>query len=233
MSLKNITLIMLCSLVMSGCASTHPDIVPPGRQPVSSKTEKALSLGIIGSGLLLEYLADTNAERKLAKDIAEFGFKAFASQSSAGISSAVYREHVANQKAKFVSEEDYLAACIHAVKRVNIETYEYNATLEKHLGEVEEFVTSVNNRAEKGHISKIEFEQARQKVQQVRDEAEHRLQRARDEILIQREVRKREEKQLQSHLAELDAQIEQLEQSAAELDSTIKILAAMQQTMKL
>lgn len=149
------------------------------------------------------------------------------------IGGLVYANHVANLKAQYASEEDYLDACIAAAENVNRETQQYNASLEREIKdqeqEVDRLVKAYNNR----QVTKAALKKKQQSLQTDLDEAQKRLQRAKDEIVIQREVLRREQGKSQAQLAKLDGKIKQLEQSVAELEQTTNHLAAIQQRMSI
>jgi len=152
------------------------------------------------------------------------------------IGGAAYGEHVANKKEEYVRQEDYLDACIAEAQRVNEETRQYNAALESEISDLDQEVNRLVNLYNSKQITKTELEKEQEIVQAKLDEAEGKLQRARDEVFIQREVLKREkEGQSPDHgrLAKLEAQIEELEQTVAELDEQTQALASINDRMSI
>jgi hypothetical protein len=144
-----------------------------------------------------------------------------------------YATHVANLKAQYVKEEDYLDACIASAEKVNQETRQYNAYLESEIRDQEQEVDRLIDAYNSKQVTKTELKKKQQSLQASLNEAEKKLQRARDEIVIQREVLRREQGQSQARLAALNAKIKQLEQSVAELEQTTEHLAAINQKMSI
>lgn len=152
------------------------------------------------------------------------------------IGGAAYGDHVANKKAEYVTQEDYLNACIAEAARVNEETRQYNAALRGDIVDLDEEVSRLVNLYNNKQITKSDLRKEQKTVQAKLDEAETRLQRARDEALIQREVLQREQKGEsadQERLAKLEAEIESLEQTAAELDEQAQALASINDRMSI
>jgi uncharacterized protein YcfJ len=149
------------------------------------------------------------------------------------IGGAVYGNHVANKKEEYATTEDYLDACILEAQKVNEETRQYNAALEGEVQDLDQEVTRLMNLYNDKQIAKTDLEEEQEIVQAKLDEAETQLQRARDEVLIQREVLKREEGQSEEKLVELEAQIGELEQTIAELDEQTESLASINDRMSI
>lgn len=146
-----------------------------------------------------------------------------------GLLGGVYGNHVAHKKARYANEEDYLNACIDSARSVQQETCSYNEALKKEIvgldAEVEQLVAKYNRK----QIQKTALLGEKKKVDTTLAETEKKLQRAKDEVTIQKEVLAKEKNQSKDKLAELEGEIKNLEGTIAELEGQTKALASINQ----
>ncbi|MEE4356116.1 MAG: hypothetical protein V2I97_06570 [Desulfococcaceae bacterium] len=139
----------------------------------------------------------------------------------------LYGDHVANKKKQYAKDEDYLNACIASARQVNSQTRQYNASLKNQISylnsEVNKMVAMYNSRK----IRKADLQKEKNKVLAKHTEAQKTLQRAKDEVAIQREVMNREKGKSQAELAQLNNEVRSLEKSVAELEQQTETLASM------
>jgi hypothetical protein len=107
--------IVVLALVASGCATMSDS--------TRTKTEGA-AVGAGGGALLGALIGGLVGGRDGALLGAAIGAGA------GGLTGYAYGAHVAKQKEKYASEEDWLDACVASAEKVNRETMAYNAALE-------------------------------------------------------------------------------------------------------
>ncbi len=150
-----------------------------------------------------------------------------------GIAGYAYGNHVANKKEEYANTEDYLNACIASAQKTNLETQRYNAKL---INEVKSLNDEANLMVAQYHRQEIEKAELRRKSQEVQAqfaEAQGQLRKTNDEITLQKSVLARERANVPADAAKLDHEISKLQQSAAELESQTRALAAINQQLRL
>ncbi len=146
----------------------------------------------------------------------------------------VYGNHVANKKAQYASQEDYLNACIASARQVNNETRQYNASLRTEISRLNQEIDLLVAKNRQNRSYRNQLARKREEVQQKQTDANNRLQRAQDEVAIQKEVLSREKGGGSSNeVRALDQEIARLEQTARELESQTQALAAIDQKARI
>jgi len=202
---KSITSILLATLFvgMTGCAGT-----------IDQSATEGMAIGAI-VGAIVGYAQDGEEGAKKGAIIG----------AAAGmIGGAAYGNHVANQRARFKSEEAYLNACTAQAQTVNSETRTYNTTLQ---GQIRSLSTEVNQmvRAYKQkELSRSQLVRKKQEIDAQLAWTRTKLDRVRDELVIQKTVYRRQKNQSQTRLAKLNNQIRELENNVATLEQETRNL---------
>ncbi len=216
--LKHVTSILVIMALCAGCAGTMNGTSSneKGKTTAKSAAEGGLLGAIVGAAV--GYAVDGEEGAKKGALIgAGIGI----------IGGAAYGNHVANKRAEFESEEAYLNACIAQAEQINRNTRQYNTYLSTQIQSLRVEIARLERAKQQGQLKRTELADKQKEVQTHLAQSQKKLQRARDEIAIQREVYKREEEQSQAQLASLDKEIEELEQTVADLETETTALASL------
>lgn len=142
---------------------------------------------------------------------------------ASGIISGLYCNHVADKKAQYASEQQYLKDCIGSARSVNYEVRQYNALLSKKVSSLNREINALKH--QRAH-KKYKLEQIKSKLKNESKSAAQTLVTAESELKIQREVRRREQGQSRVQLAKLDKEINTLNSNVALLNRQIDALAS-------
>ena len=135
-----------------------------------------------------------------------------------------YGNHVANKKAKYASQEDYLDACIAAASNMNNQVASYNQSLANDIAKLKQQNAALaSSGAQKSQ--KLAHKQA---IASKRQQANKNLARVTDEIRIQSTVLQNERKASQARISQLNAQIANLKKQKASLQGMSNQLASME-----
>jgi uncharacterized protein YcfJ len=148
-----------------------------------------------------------------------------------GVGGAAVGVHVANQKSKFASQEDYLDACINSAHQTNQQTAQYNASLAKDIRKLDRQTADLKTRYNKKKVSKATMAKRRKVVQAKLKEAKGQLAHINNEIQIQQQVLAKEKGKAPAHLAKLNQELARLRATAAELERKTSQLAAIDNRM--
>ena len=140
---------------------------------------------------------------------------------------ALYGDHVANQKQKYVTEEDYIHACITSVRQVTNDTMAYNQELGREMAPLTTEVEDALVAYDQYRIQAEELLRTRDKVGAKLGEASHKLENAQSELTIQRQTVERERHIMKTSLEPLEAEIRQLEAAVSELETRIHALESL------
>jgi hypothetical protein len=135
--------------------------------------------------------------------------------------------HVANQKAKYANDEDYLDAVIANARQVNEETKQYNAYLDNEIQKLDQETALLVRQYNQKKITKVALNNEKAKLEAKLAESEKVLQAVKNELAIQKRVLKEEQGQSQAQLNALQAQIVELERHKAELEQQVDTLASI------
>ncbi len=215
--MKRIVSLVVLIAFVAGCG------VVPMTDRERTVTESALLGGAAGAALGA-YLGDR------LKDDPVLG--AFIGGWLGMLGGGLYGQHVANQKNNFVGQEEYLDGCIREAQKVNTQTRHYNASLKNDIYSIEQEASRLRSQYNQGLVQRSALKAKQEEVDQKFEEAVKQLRRTSDEILIQKEVRRREAYASQQKLAEMDAEIAQLEQSAEELAQSTDALASISRRVR-
>jgi len=134
------------------------------------------------------------------------------------IGGAAYGNHVANKKAQYAKQEDYLNACIIHSRQVNNETVNYNIALRQDITRLSQQNDQLMAQYRAGRASKKQMTAQKLLIASRRSEANQKLQTVSDEISIQTTVMEREKApQMQSDIESLRGQKSQLESQVNDL----------------
>lgn len=214
---KSIMGMLLAALVLSGCANMSDG--------TRTKTE-ATALGA-GGGALLGGLIGALAG---GSDAAWVG--AAVGAGVGGIAGYVYGSHVAREKAKYASQEDWLDACIDSAEKVNRENRAYNAALEKEVRTLAAETDTLAAVYARKKVRKSALTREKKKIDAKLAEAEKTLKRSHFELENQKVALTDARKSGKSRQAgELDREISELKATIAELEGHTESLASMSARM--
>jgi hypothetical protein len=143
------------------------------------------------------------------------------------LAGAVYGTHVANQKAKFASEEDYLDAVIASAHQINNETRQYNASLAKEINDFDSDTTQLVRQYNQKLISKKILEDKQNVVVAKLSEAEAQLKKVKNELNSQSKVLNQVQDQSSSQVAQWNSEIAELMKNRSALEEQVTKLAAI------
>jgi uncharacterized protein YcfJ len=101
-----------------------------------------------------------------------------------GVAGYAYGSHVANEKAKYARQEDWLNACIANARKVNAETRAYNSKLSRKIAETKRLVRLYKEKK----ISKAKLRAQKAMIDKERKVANEMLKKAQYEIKAQQKV---------------------------------------------
>ena len=135
-----------------------------------------------------------------------------------------YGSHVANKKARYASQEDYLDACIAAAGNMNQQVASYNQSLANDIAKLKQQNAALaSSGAQKSQ--KLAYKKT---VAAKHQEANKNLARVTDEIRIQSTVLQNESKASQAKISQLNSQIANLKQQKASLQTMSNQLASIE-----
>lgn len=147
-----------------------------------------------------------------------------------GLGGYAYGDHVARQKEKYASTEDWLDACIASAEQTNNEVQAYNAQL---AGEIQQFkneVAALKAQHQKKQQNQEALLAKKAEIDAALAKAQEQLKKAQQELESQRyavaEVQDLEGGAAGDNAAILDQKIAQLEESIAQLQNHTTSLAA-------
>jgi hypothetical protein len=149
-----------------------------------------------------------------------------------GAAGYVYGTHVANQKEKYASREDWLDACIANVAKVNQETREYNIQLARDIHILETEATRLREDYNKRIVQKSALLEEKEKMEVKLAMAKEKLELARYEKENQEKVLA-EAKQTGSnvYVKDFEVKIAELTSCIDELEKQTAVLASLSQDM--
>jgi uncharacterized protein YcfJ len=140
--------------------------------------------------------------------------------------------HVANQKAKYAKEEDWLDACIASAEKVNEETRQYNLQLAADITTLEEETQSLAAQYEQQKVNKRALRREKKRLDVKIAEAEKQLKRTRFELENQEKaLADARANNKTEHAERLDGEIQKLKKQIAELEGHTNTLASMSKRM--
>jgi len=149
-----------------------------------------------------------------------------------GLAGFAYGDHVAKEKKKYASQEDWLDACIVSVEKMNAETEEYNRNLATELKTLKKEVASLNSGYEKKKVEKSALAQKKKDIDTRLAESNKQLDMARFELENQEMVAKESKEGGNTPQSQaLDKEIAQLKKSIGELEEKTTTLASLSSSM--
>ena len=149
-----------------------------------------------------------------------------------GAAGYAYGTHVANQKEKYASREDWLDACIANVEKVNNETREYNIQLARDIRILEIETAQLRADYNKRIIHKSALQEEKEKIEVKLAQVKEKLDLARYEKENQEKVLA-EAKQTGSnvYVKDFEMKIAELTSYIVELENQTAALASLSQDM--
>jgi hypothetical protein len=214
---KTVLWMVMAALALSGCANMSDG--------TRTKTE-ATALGA-GGGALLGGLIGALAG---GSDAAWVG--AAVGAGVGGVAGFAYGTHVAKEKAKYASQEDWLDACIHSAEKVNRENRAYNAALEKEIRVLAAETDSLAAVYAQKKVRKSALAKEKKKIDAKLAEADKALERSTFELENQKSALADARKSGESpQVDQLDREIAELKATIAELEGHTESLASMSARM--
>ena len=149
-----------------------------------------------------------------------------------GAAGLAYGDHVAKQKEKYASQEDWLDACIASAEKVNSETRTYNEKLAADLKSLKKEVADLNKGYKKKKVEKSALVAKKKAIDDRLAESNKQLEVARFELENQ-EAAAKDDGNAGSTAKEqaLNKEIAQLKQSISELEQKTTTLASLSASM--
>lgn len=149
-----------------------------------------------------------------------------------GAAGLAYGDHVAKQKEKYASQEDWLDACIASAEKTNAETEAYNQKLAADLKGLKQQVADLNKGYKKKKVEKSELIAKKKTIDTRLEESNKQLELARFELENQEAVAKDGGNKGNGAKEEaLNKEIAQLKQSISELEEKTTTLASLSASM--
>ncbi len=209
---KALITICLISLVVSGCAGTSSS---DGERTRQEGTAVGAGAGAAIGALLGQIIGgDTGSTVAGAAIGAGIG----------GLFGHAYGNHVAQEKAKYAGEEDWLDACIASAEKMNQETRDYNRQLAQQLEALQKETTALHN-------SKLSKQEKHKALVAKKNEVDNNLKEARQKLNLAKFELENQQQVAQDSTGkrsqELNDEIRQLEKSIAELEEKTTTLASL------
>ncbi|WP_319576592.1 glycine zipper domain-containing protein [uncultured Desulfobacter sp.] len=209
----SIILIFAMCLSMAGCATT-------GSSDAQRTRNEGTAVGL-GAGALLGGLAGVliGGDSKGALIGAAIGAAA------GGAAGYAYGDHVASQKTKYASEEDWLDQCIASARQVNQETLAYNNQLRTDIAQLDAETQRLEKKYAARQASKKTLLAEKTRIDSAIKTTDEKLARARFELDSQKQAvvqvkensSKDETQALDMEIAKLEGLIKDLEQHSEDL----------------
>jgi archaellum component FlaC len=211
---------MLCVvLVMSGCANIKDD----GTRTRTEGAGTGAVIGAVAGGLLGQLIGgDTKGTLVGAAIGAAVG----------GAGGYAYGNHVANQKAKYAQEEDWLDACVAQARQKNQEIVAYNKDLSQQIRTLQQETAALKkqHKDKKTRVAKLKKKKAA--TDSLLEATNKELASANQELEAQQSVRGEAEKSGKGDfVVTLDSEIAQLKGNIKELEKRTEELASMSASM--
>ena len=141
-----------------------------------------------------------------------------------GVAGYAYGSHVANEKAKYARQEDWLNACISSARKVNNDTRNYNAKLSRKIADTKRLVSLYKQ----NKISKSQLRAQKNLIDQERKTANEMLKNAQNELKAQQGVLRDAKKMgKQAEAARLEKEISIMEKENRTLKNQTNTLASL------
>lgn len=217
---RSILAVILCGvLAMGGCANIKDD----GTRTRAEGAGTGAVIGAVAGGVLGQIIGgDTKGTLVGAAIGAAIG----------GAGGYAYGNHVANQKAKYAQEEDWLDACIAQARQKNQEIVAYNQDLTRQIDKLKKETASLRKqyKNKKTRVAKLKDKKAA--TDSLLEAANKELASAKQELEAQQSVRAEAEKSGKGDfVVTLDSEIAQLKGNIKELEKRTDELASMSASM--
>jgi|GEM_PF-915180 len=209
----SIILIFVMCFSMAGCTTT-------GSSDAQRTRNEGTAVGV-GAGALLGGLTGAFIDDDSKGGLIGAGIGAAAG----GVVGYAYGDHVASQKAKYVSEEDWLDQCIASARHVNQETLVYNNQLRTDIAQLDAKTKALEKKYTAGQVSKKVLLAEKKRIDSIIKTTDVKLARARFELDSQKQVvvqvkeknSKDETQALDTEIARLEGSIKEMEQHSENL----------------
>lgn len=149
-----------------------------------------------------------------------------------GLAGYAYGTHVASQKEKYASEEDWLDECIASARKVNQDTAAYNQSLGEQLKALDAETARLAAAYEKKQVEAASLEAEKEKIETAQKEAAEKLKRAKFELESQQKALAQvDEKGSAKQTEQLNTEIGSLNKQIAELEAHTDTLASLSARM--
>lgn len=141
-----------------------------------------------------------------------------------GVAGYAYGSHVANEKAKYARQEDWLNACISSAQKMNNKTRSYNARLSRKISDTKRLVRLYKQ----NKASKSQMRAQKQMIDKERKTANQMLKNAQNELRAQQNVLRDARKMgKKSEARRLEQQISIMKKENRALKSQTNTLASL------
>lgn len=157
----------------------------------------------------------------------------------AGIGTAVggaagfaYGNHVAGQKTKYASEEDWLDACVGEAQLANLDLKIYNKGLAQQVTDAEKEIVTLKKKQKNAKTRQAKLQQKQAEVGQMLASTAIKMEGAKKELEAQLYVTGEATKSQKSdHATTLNGEVEELKANIVELEKRTKALASLSASM--
>lgn len=206
-------------LQLSGCG---------GKQGDSSRTRsEGAGVGAAGGAVLGALLGQV-----IGGDTGATLLGAAIGAAAGGAAGYAYGDHVAGQKEKYASEEDWLNASIYEAQVANDKIADFNQQLKKDIKELQKEADQVKKQYTIVSVQKGEMLVTKKNIDTRLESAKDTLAVAQEEMNAQTHVLEEARKSGQSDFAnDINSEIEQLKAHITKLENNIEELASMSASM--
>lgn len=149
-----------------------------------------------------------------------------------GTAGYAYGSHVAGQKEKYASEEEWLNACIAQAKAANQEMATYNQSLTTQIGAIQKETAALKKKKKISKTKLATLKQRQDDVNQMLAAANNKMELAKRELEVQQHLSDEVKKSQKSDFAvTLDGEVENLKANITELEKRTKDLASLSASM--
>lgn len=215
---KSVIILIVLITALAGCATTDD-----GKRTQAEGTAVGAGGGALVGALLGAAIGGNSSSALLGAAIGA---------AAGGAAGYAYGTHVASQKEKYASEEDWLDQCIASARKVNQETAAYNQSLADQLKTLDAETARLAAAYEKKQAKAAQLEAEKEKIDAAQKEAAEKLKRAKFELESQQKALAQvDEKGSAQQAEQLNVEIGRLNRQIAELEAHTDTLASLSARM--
>jgi len=214
--------IFLIIFIFAGCANTNLGM-NDRQQTIFQGTVIGVAAGA-STGALLGQL--------IGKDTKSTLLGAGIGAALGGLAGASYGTHIADLKAKYANDEEYLIACIKVAREANKQAEAYNDKLRSEISNLKKEIHQLVRKYNRGEIVQADLLNKKKELERQLAQLEVNRKAIHYQIEKFKQARAQAQKANARTIASLDREIYKLEKAAQELEAEANTLASISQAIK-